>query len=125
MITQCSQFQQVLQGSFDLAHLCKIHSHLFQDVYEWVGEVIRVDIIRGDSRFCNVRQIQFYANTIFSSLPAEKYLVNLEPAVNDLGDMTKVIHPRNFFVNIKLREELAAYAAQAKCVDRSYPFFAS
>ena len=29
------------------------------------------------------------------------------------------------FVSIRLREELTAYAAQARCVDRSYPFFAS
>ena len=73
--------QNPIQASFDLAHLCKIHSHLFQDVYEWVGEVRSVDIIRGDSRFCNVRQIQSYSHTIFSALSAEKYLVNLEPAV--------------------------------------------
>jgi len=42
-----------------------------------------------------------------------------------LPDMTKGRHARTVFVNIKLREELRAYAAQAKCVDRSYPFFAS
>ena len=73
--------QNPIQGSFDLAHLCKIHSYLFQDVYEWAGEVRSGDIIRGDSRFCNVRQIQSYSHTIFSALSAEKYLVNLEPAV--------------------------------------------
>ena len=73
--------QNPIQGSFDLAHLCKIHSYLFQDVYEWAGEVRSVDIIRGDSRFCNVRQIQSYSHTIFSGLSAEKYLVNLEPTV--------------------------------------------
>ena len=42
-----------------------------------------------------------------------------------LPDMTKGRHARTVFVSIRLREELAAYAAQAKCVDRSYPFFAS
>ena len=42
-----------------------------------------------------------------------------------LPDMTKGRHARTVFVNIKLREELTAYAAQARCVDRSYPFFAS
>ena len=70
--------QNPVEGSFDLAHLCKIHQYLFQDVYEWAGEVRTVDIIRGDSRFCNVRQIQSYSNTVFSSLAAEKYLLNLE-----------------------------------------------
>ena len=42
-----------------------------------------------------------------------------------LPDMTKGRHPRTVFVNIKMREELTAYAAQARCVERSYPFFAS
>ena len=90
--------QNPIQGSFDLAHLCKIHSYLFQDVYEWAGEVRSVDIIRGDSRFCNVRQIQSYSHTIFSALSAEKYLVNLEPAVfaNQLAHYlseVNAIHP--------------------------------
>ena len=73
--------QNPVEGSFDLAHLCKIHQYLFQDVYEWAGEVRTVDIIRGDSRFCNVRHIQSYSNTVFSALTAEKYLVNLKPKV--------------------------------------------
>lgn len=42
-----------------------------------------------------------------------------------LPDMTKGRHARTAFVNIRLREELQNYATQAKCVDRSYPFFAS
>ncbi len=70
-----------VEGSFDLAHLCKIHAYLFQDVYEWAGEIRSVDIIRGDSRFCNVRQIQSYSNTVFSELASENYLIGLEPKV--------------------------------------------
>ena len=73
--------QNPVEGSFDLAHLYKIHQYLFQDVYEWAGEVRTVDIIRGDSRFCNVRQIQSYSTTVFSALAAEKYLLNLEATV--------------------------------------------
>ena len=73
--------QYPVEGSFDLAHLCKIHQYLFQDVYDWAGEVRTVDIIRGESRFCNVRHIQSYSNTVFCALAAEKYLVNLEPKV--------------------------------------------
>ena len=56
-------------------------------------------------------------------------VMNLDGTVKDeirlLPDMTKGRHARTVFVNIKLREELQAYATQAKCVDRSYPFFAS
>jgi cell filamentation protein len=28
-----------IKGAFDLEHLCRIHRHLFQDVYEWAGEL--------------------------------------------------------------------------------------
>lgn len=42
-----------------------------------------------------------------------------------LPDMTKGRHARTVFVSAKLKAELQAYAAQAHCVDRSYPFFAS
>jgi integrase/recombinase XerD len=56
-------------------------------------------------------------------------VMNQDGTVKDeirlLPDMTKGRHARTVFVSIRLREELSAYAAQAKCVDRSYPFFAS
>ena len=42
-----------------------------------------------------------------------------------LPDMTKGRHARTVFVSAKLKAELHAYATQTKCVDRSYPFFAS
>lgn len=64
-------------GKFDLDHLCQIHRYLFQDVYDWAGNIRTVDIFRGDSRFCNVRNIQTYSNTVFSSLRDENYLTAL------------------------------------------------
>lgn len=42
-----------------------------------------------------------------------------------LPDMTKGRHARTVFVSAKLKAELQSYADQTKCVDRSYPFFAS
>ena len=56
--------QNPVKGSFDLTHLCKIHQYLFQDVYDWAGEIRSVDITRGESRFCNVRHIQSYSKKI-------------------------------------------------------------
>lgn len=40
-----------LDGGFDLNHLCSIHRYLFQDIYEWAGEIRTVDIAR-DIPFC-------------------------------------------------------------------------
>jgi integrase/recombinase XerD len=42
-----------------------------------------------------------------------------------LPDMTKGRHARTVFINAKLKAVLQAYADQARCADRSYPFFAS
>lgn len=38
-------------GDFGLAHLQAIHRHLFQDVYEWAGEIRTVEIAKGGSQF--------------------------------------------------------------------------
>ncbi len=42
-----------------------------------------------------------------------------------LPDMTKGRHARTVFISAKLKAELQAYADQTKCVERSYPFFAT
>ena len=42
---------QGVTGDFSMGHLCAIHRYLFQDVYEWAGELRREDISRPrDSR---------------------------------------------------------------------------
>ncbi len=41
-----------------------------------------------------------------------------------LPEMTKGRQPRTVFINARLKAELAAYVAQAHCVDRQYPLFA-
>jgi len=51
---------QPIQGKFDLPHLRAMHRHLFQDVYDWAGEIRTVDISRGASRFANFNQIETY-----------------------------------------------------------------
>jgi cell filamentation protein len=38
-------------GDFDLSHLQAIHRHLFQDVYEWAGEIRQVEISKEGSAF--------------------------------------------------------------------------
>ena len=39
------------RGDFDLRHLKAIHHHLFQDVYDWAGQVRSVEISKGESQF--------------------------------------------------------------------------
>lgn len=40
--------QYPIAPSGDLVELCAIHRHLFQDVYEWAGQVRTVDLAKND-----------------------------------------------------------------------------
>lgn len=56
--------QGVPQGNFDLRHLKAIHFHLFQDVYEWAGQIRTVEISKGESQF----QFRQYIETGMSDI---------------------------------------------------------
>lgn len=56
-----------ISGSFDFAHLCNIHHHIFQDVYDWAGKPRTVNIAKGNSLFCPVLNLSGYADDIFRS----------------------------------------------------------
>lgn len=68
-----------VQGQFNLAHLQAIHHAIFQDVYDWAGQLRTVDISRGSSRFANVMQIEPYAQVVFSALAKENWLKGCAP----------------------------------------------
>lgn len=38
-------------GNFDLVHLRALHRHLFQDVFDWAGELRTVEISKGGNQF--------------------------------------------------------------------------
>lgn len=38
-------------GEFDFAHLRAIHRYLFQDIFDWAGEIRTVNISKGTSHF--------------------------------------------------------------------------
>lgn len=67
-----------VNGHFDFDHLKKIHFVIFQDVYDWAGEVRTVDISRDNSRFANVQYIASAAKTLFSELAKENHLKGLD-----------------------------------------------
>jgi cell filamentation protein len=67
-----------IQGNFDFNHLKRIHFEIFQDIYDWAGEVRRVDILRESSRFANVRMIGQAAEYIFSDIAKENFFRDLE-----------------------------------------------
>ena len=45
-------------SDFSFDHLKFLHKHLFQDLYDWAGEVRDVDISKGNTRFCTAGRIE-------------------------------------------------------------------
>ena len=72
--------EKPIQGHFDLNHLKAIHQHLFQDVYEWAGELRDVDLTRDNSYFANHRYMIEAASLIFAKLAEENYLQGMDSA---------------------------------------------
>lgn len=53
-----------VKGSFDFRHLKDLHYFIFQDLYEWAGEIRTVDIGK-ENLFCRPANIESYAASIF------------------------------------------------------------
>lgn len=67
-------------GNFDLKHLRAIHRHLFQDIYDWAGEIRTVEISKGDSQFQFRQYIETGMADVHRRLVASKFLHGLETA---------------------------------------------
>jgi cell filamentation protein len=70
-----------IQGQFDLAHLQAMHRHLFQDVYDWAGQLRTVDISKGSSRFGNCGMIETYLGQQLAKIAGENFLLGSRPEV--------------------------------------------
>ena len=61
-----------LEGDFDYKHLRAIHKYIFQDVYEWAGQLRTVEIGKGNL-FCTTACLEEFGNSIFSRFFKECY----------------------------------------------------
>ncbi|MES2069019.1 MAG: putative adenosine monophosphate-protein transferase Fic [Pseudomonadota bacterium] len=60
-----------------MSALRAIHFHIFQDIYDWAGELRTVDISKGSTRFANVSRIEPEADKLFGLLAKEGHLIGL------------------------------------------------
>ena len=74
----CAGLIGFIRPPYNLAYLCSMHTQLFGDLYEWAGELRRIDITKGQTRFCNVNFIGTQINSLFDSLAKDGYLVDLD-----------------------------------------------
>src|SRR5690606_1184523 len=68
-----------INGTFDLSHLQAIHRHIFQDVYDWAGELRQVDIQKGGSKFGNWALVPNYLDKELKKISKQNYLLGLTP----------------------------------------------
>lgn len=79
----------VLRGKFDLDHLRAIHRHLFQDIYEWAGEIRRVDFHKGGLWFLPQDRIETGLADIHHRLTEQNFLRDLN--AEDFSERAGVI----------------------------------
>ncbi len=90
--------RNIPRGSFDLSHLRAIHRHLFQDLYDWAGELRTVEISKGDQQFQFRKYILTGMADVHGRLVRSRFLKGLssaqfaERASVILGDIN-YIHP--------------------------------
>jgi cell filamentation protein len=65
------------EGKFDLAHLQAIHRHLFQDIYDWAGDLRTVEISKGGHQFQFRQYIRTGMADVHRRLVQSKFLRRL------------------------------------------------
>ena len=66
-----------IKGNFDFKHLCKIHKYIFQDIYDWAGQIRNEDIFKGSEFAPSYLLKEALETQIFIPLKDDNYLKNL------------------------------------------------
>ncbi len=53
-----------IKGEFDFRHLKEIHRFIFQDIFDWAGQIRTIDIGK-NNLFCRAHFIESYAESVF------------------------------------------------------------
>jgi len=69
-----------IPGDFSLKHLQAIHKYLFQDIYDWAGEIRTVDISKG-TIFCLTQFIEIEFNKVQEWIIQNNYLLDVDDKV--------------------------------------------
>jgi len=90
--------QTPIAGNFDTAHLRAIHRYIFQDIYDWAGDLRTVTIAKPGAPFPPPEYLKASLDTLFAELAQENRLKNLpaqawaQRAAYFLGEIN-AIHP--------------------------------
>ncbi len=81
---------------FSLNHLSYLHRYLFQDIYDWAGNLRDVDISKGNTRFCTWTRIKPEANKLLKGISQLEGLATKQELVKEIANLfceLNIIHP--------------------------------
>lgn len=87
-----------IPGEFDFSHYKNVHRYIFEDLYEWAGEIRTVAISKKGTHFVAPDQIEMVAGSIFGALKERDYFRQntFEEFVDNIVDFyvqTNMLHP--------------------------------
>ena len=108
-------------GDFDLAHLRAIHLHLFQDVYDWAGQIRTVEMSKGGSQFQFRQYIQTGMDYVYRQIvegPSLKGLsrANFAARAGEIIGNVNYVHPfreGNGRTQLQYLRQLATWAGHS------------
>lgn len=136
LLRQHRLFRFPLDGKFDTRHLCAIHRSIFQDVYDWAGQLRTVNISKPGAAFAFAFILPQALEQFSARLAGERHLDGLPPEAftarlaYHFGELN-AIHPfregngrtqREFFRLLALRR---GYALQWNLATRDEMLHAS
>lgn len=81
---------------FNLNALMKLHHYLFQDIYTFAGKIRDVQLVKGDTRFCQMQYILPMCEKLFHEIKKEPEWLTIEVAAKRLAYFKaelNMIHP--------------------------------
>jgi cell filamentation protein len=73
------QDPSIVSGTYDLSHAKAIHRHLFQDVYDWAGEIRSYDMALNGDKFTSASDIEHYFSTVLhKKITDGNFLIGLD-----------------------------------------------
>lgn len=80
------------RGKFNADHYCRVHHHLFQDVYSWAGKYRTVRTAKGGNPFCYPEYIDSEMTKLFATLPA---MLSADSSEDFIAEATRFLSELN------------------------------
>ena len=87
-----------IDGAFDFEHYKAIHRFLFDELYDWAGEIRTVNISKKGTHFAAAEEIQRIADSCFRRLKENNYFQDQDfddfvDSIVDFYCVTNMLHP--------------------------------